>query len=61
MNSRVLVNFAEDNGYRMMQLEHDDQGYHVYSFEHGECLCSDTFRSEFEARQFMTISIGLWK
>lgn len=60
MLPRTLTMLAEENGYRTLRLDHDDIGFHVYYFEYGECLCSDTFLTEREARKFMKCTIATW-
>ena len=56
----VLANCAEENGYRMIQVQHDCYGYHVYYFEFGECLCSDSFSTKKEAMVFMEEIVSNW-
>lgn len=62
METRTLTLYAEtgESAYRMARLDHDPFGFHVYYFEHGECLCSDTFDNELEAKLFLKNMIATW-
>ena len=60
MNTRTLTLYAEESGVRMMRLDQDEIGFHVYYFECGECLSADTFEDELEARTFMKHTIATW-
>lgn len=44
---------THNSGHKDIELVQDEIGFHVYYFEYGECLCSDTFDNEVEARAHM--------
>ena len=44
---------THNEGCKNIELIQDGIGFHVYYFEYGECLCSDTFDNEAEARTCM--------
>lgn len=49
---------THNEGYKSIELVQDEIGFHIYYFECGECLCSDTFDNEAEARECMTEMIN---